>query len=36
MFSERLCRSLKNEEVYLKGHADGREVRAGIGSWIAF
>ena len=22
--------------MYLKGYADGREARAGIGSWIAF
>jgi len=36
VFIERLWRSLKYEEVYLKGYADGREARAGIGSWIAF
>jgi putative transposase len=36
VFIERLWRSLKHEEVYLKGHADGGEARAGIGSWIAF
>ena len=33
---ERLWRSLKHEDVYLKGHADGREAKAGIGAWIAF
>jgi putative transposase len=36
VFIERLWRSLKHEDVYLKGYADGREARAGIGSWIAF
>jgi putative transposase len=36
VFIERLWRSLKYEDVYLKGYADGREARAGIGSWIAF
>jgi putative transposase len=36
VFIERLWRSLKYEEVYLKGYADGREARAGIGSWIGF
>ena len=36
VFIERLWRSLKYEEVYLKCYADGREARAGIGSWIAF
>jgi putative transposase len=35
-FIERLWRSLNHEDVYLKGYADGREARAGIGSWIAF
>ena len=34
VFIERLWRSLKYEEVYLKGYADGREARAGIGEWI--
>jgi putative transposase len=33
---ERLWRSLKHEEVYLKGYADGGEARAGIGAWIDF
>jgi putative transposase len=36
VFIERLWRSLKYEEVYLKGYGDGREARAGIGAWIAF
>jgi putative transposase len=36
VFIERLWRSLKYEEVYLKGYADGREARAGIASWIGF
>ena len=36
VFIERLWRSLKHEEVYLRGYADGREARAGIGAWIAF
>jgi len=36
VFIERLWRSLKYEDVYLKGYADGREARAGIGAWIGF
>jgi putative transposase len=36
VFIERLWRSLKYEEVYLKGYADGREAPAGIGAWFAF
>jgi len=36
VFIERLWRSLKHEEVYLKGYADGREAKAGIASWITF
>ena len=36
VFIERLWRSLKHEEVYLKHYADGREARAGIAAWIAF
>jgi putative transposase len=36
VFIERLWRSLKHEDVYLKGYADGREARAGIGEWVAF
>jgi putative transposase len=30
VFIERLWRSLKHEDIYLKGHADGREAKAGI------
>jgi putative transposase len=36
VFIERLWRSLKHEDIYLKGYADGREAGAGIGAWIAF
>lgn len=36
VFIERLWRSMKYEDVYLKGYADGREARAGITAWIAF
>jgi putative transposase len=36
VFIERLWRSLKHEEVYLKHYADGREARAGIAAWVAF
>src|SRR5260370_41769261 len=36
VFIERLSRSLKHEDVYLKGYADGREAKAGIANWIAF
>jgi putative transposase len=36
VFIERLWRSLKHEDVYLKAYADGREARAGIGEWISF
>ncbi len=36
VFIERLWRSLKYEDVYLKGYADCREARAGIASWIGF
>jgi putative transposase len=36
VFVERLWRSLKHEDIYLKGYADGREVRAGISSWMTF
>jgi putative transposase len=36
VFIERLWRSLKHEDIYLKGYADGREARDGIASWIAF
>ena len=36
VFIERLWRSLKHEDIYLKGYADGREAGAGIAAWIAF
>jgi putative transposase len=36
VFIERLWRSLKHEDVYLKGYADGREAKAGIAEWIDF
>jgi len=36
VFIERLWRSLKYEDVYLKGYADGREAKSGIASWMAF
>ncbi len=36
VFIERLWRSLKYEDIYLRGYADGREARAGIGMWMAF
>ena len=36
VFIERLWRSLKYEDIYLKGYADGREARIGITSWIGF
>ena len=36
VFIERLWRSLKHEDVYLKGYADGHEARAGITAWVAF
>ena len=36
VFIERLWRSLKHEEIYLKGYADGHEAKAGIAAWVAF
>jgi len=36
VFIERLWRSLKHEDVYLKGYADGREAARGIAEWVAF
>ena len=36
VFIERLWRSLKYEDIYLKHYADGREARAGIAQWFAF
>jgi putative transposase len=34
ILAERLWRSLKHEDIDLKGHADGRAAKAGISSWI--
>ena len=36
VFIERVWRSLKYEDIYLKGYADGGEARAGIGDYFAF
>jgi putative transposase len=36
VFIERLWRSLKYEDVYLKGYADGREAARDIAEWVAF
>ena len=36
VFIERLWRSLKYQDVYIKGYADGTEVRAGVAQWMAF
>ena len=36
IFIERLWRSLKYEDIYLKHYADGLEARAGIAQWFAF
>jgi putative transposase len=36
VFIERLWRSLKYEEVYLKAYATVAEAKAGIGSWVGF
>lgn len=36
VFVERLWRSLKYEDFYLKAYADGTEAHAGIAEWIAF
>ena len=36
VFIQRLWRSLKHEDVYLKGYADGREAKAGIAEWMEF
>jgi putative transposase len=36
VFIERVWRSLKYEDIYLKGYADGREAKAGIGEYFAF
>jgi putative transposase len=36
VFIERIWRSLKYEDIYLKGYADGNEAKAGIGEYFAF
>ena len=36
VFIERLWRSLKYEDIYIKGYADGAEVRSGVAEWMAF
>jgi putative transposase len=36
VFIERIWRSLKYEDIYLKGYADGSEAKAGIGEYFAF
>ena len=36
LFIERLWRTVKYEEVYLKAYGDGREARAGIGDYFRF
>jgi putative transposase len=36
IFIERLWRSLKYEDVYIKAYASVREARRGIGEWLTF
>ena len=36
LFIERLWRSVKYEEVYLKAYHDGREARIGLGNYFRF
>jgi putative transposase len=36
IFIERLWRSLKYEEVFIKAYASVGEARGGIGTWLAF
>ena len=36
LFIERLWRTVKYEEVYLKAYEDGREARVGIGEYFRF
>jgi len=36
LFIERLWRTVKYEEVYLKAYQDGRDARAGIGDYLRF
>ena len=36
VFIERVWRSLKHQDVYLKGYADGCEAKAGIAEYFVF
>jgi len=36
LFIERLWRTVKYEEVYLKAYQDGREARIGLGNYFRF
>ena len=36
VFVERLWRSIKYEEVYLKAYQNGTEARKGIGAYLTF
>jgi putative transposase len=36
LFIERVWRSLKHEDIYLKGYADSGQAKAGIGEYFAF
>jgi putative transposase len=36
VFIERLWRSLKYEDIYLKGYADGHDAERGIADWVTF
>ena len=36
VFIERLWRSLKYEDIYIKGYDDGTELRAGVAQWMGF
>ena len=36
LFIERLWRSVRYEEVYLKAHQDAREARIGLGNYFCF
>ncbi len=36
IFLERLCRTVKYEEVYLKAYSGGREAKAGLDAYIHF
>jgi putative transposase len=36
VFIERLWRSLRYEDICLKGYPNGREAKIGIADWVAF